>query len=520
MHDEQYATSHFGQHVGSKLVSWQITQVRTFGEFSKRTVSCQCLFIKFFDTFVICTVFDSTMKDEGLLNIVPTELLPLVVLILVILLTIYYFTQCTRGREKPQKKKLKNVVTYIVDELNTQEAILKLDPLSSSTNQERVALDFGSFTIKAGAYQGTTKPTPSITVPSVIGTIKEENRRRLSYYENKSHDVTYVGQEALSERSILSFRYPITRYKDVGTHDYEAFTKKITKMCTLTCDQVDLILATPVDMLPQNNEKLVSLLFNDQNIQVDSVLLVSQPSCILASRGLLTGLVVDCGHECSIAVPVYESCSIDYALRKSEVGGNVLNQILHRMLLANQGKNWTTTTQFEIVREIKESLCYVAMDPKLENTSSESYRLPDKTMLYVEEERFQVPEFLFNPTFNNEIYHQLSHIKHDGIHKLAYESLQAVDHHFVKHMYQNIVLTGGTSMFPGFDKRFCKELNGLLVELQQEATVRGTIGKSRANDVWLGATVLGQLSSFEHKSITRAEYEEQGDVVIIRKCFA
>jgi actin-related protein len=146
--------------------------------------------------------------------------------------------------------------------------------------------------------------------------------------------------------------------------------------------------------------------------------------------------------------------------------------------------------------------------------------LPDKTTLHIAEERFQVTEFLFNPTYNNEYYQHTDHVVRHGIHKLAYNALLGVDSSFSSELYNNIVLTGGCSMFPGFDRRFCKELNGLLVESQQFATVRSTNRNDRMNDAWLGAAIISSSSSFTTRSISRAEYEEMGDYAIIRKCYA
>jgi actin-related protein 2 len=132
-------------------------------------------------------------------------------------------------------------------------------------------------------------------------------------------------------------------------------------------------------------------------------------------------------------------------------------------LLQRRGYALSRTADLDTVRDIKERLAYVAFDYAKELRVARetthlmrSYTLPDGRVIRLGPERFMAPEAMFNP--------RLLDVEAPGIAEMAFNAIQEAPIDNRRGLYEHIVISGGSTMYPGMSTRMDKEIRNLYVE--------------------------------------------------------
>lgn len=205
-------------------------------------------------------------------------------------------------------------------------------------------------------------------------------------------------------------------------------------------------------------------------------------------------------------VPVIDGYINKVTVCKNFVAGRAMTEALCALIRQASQIPLDQTNEREFIKEVKEKYCYVAKDPISEAGEYESgkkakvdVKLPDEKVIQLGKELFQCPEVMFdsklgqNLTINRE---------YEPIHKLVHKSVERVDIEARKQQYENIILSGGSSMYQGIDERLEAEVSKLVASTMK---VKVIAQKERKYSVWIGGSVLASLSTFKNQWITKAE---------------
>ena len=101
-----------------------------------------------------------------------------------------------------------------------------------------------------------------------------------------------------------------------------------------------------------------------------------------------------------------------------------------------------------------------------------------------------------------------------AISQLTVNSMQKVDMDLRKALYNDIVLAGGNTMFEGLPERFLSELKKLA---GNQLKLRVLSNPKRSTVCWSGGSILSKLTYFKNMWITKAEFEEEGPRIILKR---
>lgn len=363
-------------------------------------------------------------------------------------------------------------------------------------------LDNGSFLCKAG-FAGDD--TPCALVRTIVG----RDKYRSSMVDQK--DGYYVGSDAQLKRDILALSCPIprgavTHWDDMQKIWHYTFHKELR----IDPRRQPILLTEAPNNSRCHKENMAEIMLESFAFPAMQIALPAVLSLIASGR--VTGITLDCGDGISHTACIYEGYILTHATQKMEVAGCDLTDYMMQ-ILNERGHQLYRSTDREAMRDIKEKLCYVALDydEEMSKASTEiesTYKLPDGNTITVDSERFRCPEALFHPG--------LMGLETAGIHETIFNSINMCEIDVRRSLYGNIILSGGSTMFRGIGERITKELTNLA---PSSVNIRVIVVPERKKSAWIGGSIVASLDFFRDGWISRKEYEEYGPSIVHKRCY-
>ncbi|XP_006629826.2 actin-like protein 7A [Lepisosteus oculatus] len=363
-----------------------------------------------------------------------------------------------------------------------------------------VIIDLGTGYLKAG-FAG--QPGPSCVIPSAEGVT-----RRRSDVAGFSRRESFVGKELL-QRPDLEWTAPLQHGIVTDWEAVERLWEYVFQQELQVPFEEHAVLVSDPPLSPTTNrEKFAELMF--ETFSIPAIHIAYQSVLSVYSYGRTTGIVLESGHGCSYAVPIHDGYHMPSHTGRVDYGGQSLDAYLLSML-QDSGKTIPDNLH-SIVEDIKKKCCYISLDTDHEmsldkNDCAVDYELPDGHLISIGKERFACPEALFQPIALGS--------REPGLQTMVMNCINKCDIQIKKDLLKNIVVCGGSTMFPGFPERLQYELDKIAP--RSEAAVVAVPERNYA--VWRGGSILASLQAFQSLWVRKEEYEERGPFIIYRKCF-
>ncbi|KAF1933109.1 Actin/actin-like protein [Didymella exigua CBS 183.55] len=428
---------------------------------------------------------------------------------------------------------------------------------SAPAIKKTLVLDNGAYTLKAGLVPTHSTTAPSYDDCSVIpNCIARSHRDKCTYTASELDDCKDFGE--------LAFRRPVEKgfivnweaEKAIWEHEFMGAGK------ALRCEPRETNL-----MLMEKPNCPKELQKNCDEIVFEQFEFAAYYRCIGPTMAAYNSpdaaspsplpqeclLVIDTSYTDTTILPLYDGKLLQSAVRRLTVGGKLLTNYMKEL---SSLRHYNMMEETYLLNEIKEAVSYVTPSPQqyakdldrtwkgrlgdrreLDSSVVVDYVLPDyenaihgharphdaaksrmrrgmqpvqgprEDLLPLGNERFAVPELLFNPSDIG--------IQECGIPGAVMESLSGLPEALRVGLLANMVVVGGNSLIEGFMPR-------LEAELRKLVPIEYLVNIARAEDPvkhgWLGAArFASQPELLTEVLVSKAEYDEKGSTWLGRR---
>jgi actin-related protein len=246
-------------------------------------------------------------------------------------------------------------------------------------------------------------------------------------------------------RDKLILKYPVSRGMVTDWDMMEKMFGYILSGLTENPDEYNIMLTEPVINPKDQREKMISIMFETFNVQ--KFYITDPGKLVLYNNGGFTGMVLDSGEGVTQFIPIVDGYGLPFT-NLIEFGGKDLTEYMVRLL--NEIKYIPIEKEKEIAKNAKEKACYVSLDKgDISWVENFDYELPDGTNISIKEQRIKCCEALFEPSMAGVDYD-------DNIAQYCNNCIKKCNEFAQKQLYSNIILSGGNTMFEGFQERLTR----------------------------------------------------------------
>lgn len=364
----------------------------------------------------------------------------------------------------------------------------------SKPQMKVIVIDLGSYQTKAGM---SGDDIPRHFIKSVFGTLKT--------FDIQGHNIDlFIGSEAVEKSDANSLYNPfknglITNPDDIDRLLHHIFEKELQ----INQEKKSVLITTPLNGPQSQRNTIAEILF--EKYKIGSLHMSTPTKLGLYTTSKFTGTVIDCGESFTQISSIFDMLTIPQASIVSDIAGSTVTVYLQRAI-KDLSYLLNGASGREIVRDFKEKHCFVLQKGEIKDPPPLDYTINPTTTVRVGNDRFTVPELLFTPDKFG--------LKGKGIPAMIYDSIMRCDISIRAELFNNIVLTGGTTLLEGLQARIQKEMEDILESNEIRTPVNVVALPNRGNASWIGGSIVGRLEAYPSLLAYKDEYQELGASLI------